>query len=86
MSRGYQSIWNKIGDSYMKDSNWQPPNTKPHHPGVYMTKTTPNGTPLYQHWNGIFWGYFSGSFHGAKAQAAWESSNQNPIWKGVINE
>lgn len=70
-----------------KMTPWFVNGEKPARPGVYETKDSLYADrPMYQHWNGRFWGYFCLSINAAKNQGDRRSCWEKPQWRGLASK
>ena len=65
---------------------WFPGHIKPVRPGVYQTDSDGYPEPLFQHWNGRFWGCAYTSVDNAAVNNSWRSMFQNDAWRGLAEE
>ena len=65
----------------MKVTQWFDAWNKPFRKGVYQTFD--DKTPLYQYWNGKYWGLLFNTIDGAAKFANKRSHWQNVKWRGV---
>jgi hypothetical protein len=68
-------------------TDWIPGEVKPTMPGVYQKQIF--GDEVYAHWNGKFWGMYTGVFHQPKDALEYANSrsiSQHTPWRGLAED